>query len=78
MGKGNTYREVPLNAEVRTAVDTWLEQRKQLVAQRNESALFLTRRGTRLATRTIDDVLRRLGQDANLSLSAHTDTRTRV
>ena len=72
MGKGNTYREVPLNAEVRAAVDTWLEQRKKLVAQRNESALFLTRQGTRLATRTIDEVLRRLAQDANLSLSAHT------
>ncbi len=71
MGKGNTYREVPLNAEVRTALDTWLEQRKQLVGQRNELALFLTKRGTRLATRSIDDVVRRIGQEANLSLSAH-------
>src|SRR5712691_5695803 len=50
MGKGNAYREVPLNAEVRAAVDTWLEQRKKLVAHRSESALFLTKRGTRLAT----------------------------
>src|SRR5258708_25045486 len=72
MGKGNTYREVPLNAEVRTALDAWLQQRKQRVSQRNEAALFLTKQGTRLATRTIDDVLRRLAQDANLSLSAHT------
>jgi site-specific recombinase XerD len=71
MGKGNTYREVPLNAEVRTALDAWLEQRKKRVSQRNESALFLTKQGTRLATRTIDDVVRRLGQEANLSLSAH-------
>lgn len=71
MGKGNTYREVPLNAEVRTALDNWLEQRKQRVSQRNELALFLTRRGTRLATRSMDDVVRRLGQEAHLSLSAH-------
>ena len=71
MGKGNTYREVPLNTEVRKALDAWLEQRKQRVSQRNESALFLTKRGSRLATRTIDDVVRRLGQDAHLSLSAH-------
>ncbi len=71
MGKGNTHREVPLNAEVRTALDTWLEQRKQRVSHRNESALFLTKQGTRLATRSIDEVLRRLAQDANLSLSAH-------
>jgi site-specific recombinase XerD len=71
MGKGNTYREVPLNAEVRTALDSWLEQRKKLVSQRNEAALFLTKQGARLATRTIDDVVRRLGQDAGLSLSAH-------
>src|SRR5213080_1439839 len=33
MGKGNTYREVPLNVEVRTTLDAWLEQRKKLVAQ---------------------------------------------
>jgi integrase/recombinase XerC len=71
MGKGNTYREVPLNIEVRTALDAWLQQRKELVAQRSESALFLTKQGTRMATRTIDDVVRRLGQKANLSLSTH-------
>ena len=61
-----------MNAQVRAALDIWLEQRKNLVAQPNEAALFLTKRGTRLATRTIDDVLRRLGQDAHLDLSAHT------
>lgn len=71
MGKGNTYREVPLNAEVRTALDAWLEQRKKQAPEHNESALFLTKQGTRLAIRTIDDVVRRLGQDANLFLSAH-------
>jgi len=71
MGKGNTYREVPLNAEVRTALDAWLQQRQKWVSQRNESALFLTKQGTRLATRTIDDIVRRLGQEAHLSLSAH-------
>jgi site-specific recombinase XerD len=71
MGKGNTYREVPLNAEVRTALDAWLQQRQKLVSQRNESALFLTKQGTRLATRTIDEIVRRLGQESNLSLSAH-------
>ena len=71
MGKGNSYREVPLNAEVRAAVDAWLQQRKKLVSQQNESALFLTKQGTRLAMRSIDDLLRRLAQDANLALSAH-------
>jgi site-specific recombinase XerD len=71
MGKGNTYREVPLNAEVRTALETWLEQRKKQVAPHNEAAQFLTKQGTRLAIRTIDDVVRRLGQDANIPLSAH-------
>ena len=60
-----------MNAEVRTALDAWLEQRQKRVSQRNESAFFLTKQGTRLATRTIDDVVRRLGQEANLSLSVH-------
>jgi site-specific recombinase XerD len=71
MGKGNTYREIPLNAEVQATLDAWLQQRKQKVSQRNESALFLTKQGTRLATRSIDDVVRRLGQEAHLSLSVH-------
>src|SRR5205823_9456339 len=53
MGKGNTYREVPLNAEVRAALDAWLAQRKKRASQRSESALFITKQGTRLAMRSI-------------------------
>ncbi len=37
-----------------------------------EPALFLNPRGQRLSTRTIDLVLRRLGQAAQIRLSAHT------
>ena len=61
-----------------TALDAWLQQRQKLVSQRNESALFLTKQGTRLATRTVDDVVRRLGQEANLLLSAHILRHTRL
>src|SRR6266704_1107025 len=59
-GQGQYYLEVPLNAEVRTALDAWLEQRKQRVSQRNEATLFLTKQGTRLATRSIDDFIHHL------------------
>jgi len=69
-GKGDEYREVPLNALARQALEEWLTERKQLaeVAQR---AVFLARAGSRLSKRSVDDVVRRVGKDAGLTLSPH-------
>jgi site-specific recombinase XerD len=69
-GKGDAYREVPLNALVRQVLDEWLTERKQLSAQ-GERALFVGRGGRRLAKRSVDDVVRGLGKDAGVKLSAH-------
>jgi len=78
-GKGDAYREVPLNAEVRAAVDEWLRFRAgqlALLAAKggpvDKGALWLSRTGDRLSARSIDLVLRRLGKEAGLQLSAHT------
>jgi site-specific recombinase XerD len=70
-GKGETYREVPLNAEVRKALKDWLKERSKRFPKLSDSALFLSTKGRRLSTRAIDLVLRQLGRDANLELSAH-------
>jgi integrase/recombinase XerC len=69
-GKGDTYREVPLNALVRQVLEEWLEQRPQLAGER-ERALFVGRGGRRLSKRSVDDVVRGLGKDAGVKLSAH-------
>ena len=72
MGKGNRYREVPLNASVRLSLQGWLDDRRTQFPDTPESAVFLTRRGTRCSMRSVDFVIRKIAQDAGLTLSAHT------
>lgn len=71
-GKGDAYREVPLNAEARAALDVWMPVRRTQLEDREERALFVSRKGARLSTRAIDLVIRALARDADLALSAHT------
>lgn len=72
-GKGDSYREVVLNSEVREALSGWLAERKGWPGSEEKAALFLSRRGGRLSTRAVDLVVRKLGVEANLErpLSAH-------
>jgi site-specific recombinase XerD len=72
MGKGGGYREVALNVDVRTALDVWLHERTAAGEARGQCALFLSRQGQRLSTRAVDLIIRRLGTQAGLVLSAHT------
>ncbi|MDN5762434.1 MAG: tyrosine-type recombinase/integrase [Microlunatus sp.] len=70
-GKGERYRQVPLNAEARDTLEAWLTARAAL-PRPDEAALFLSLRGDRLSVRAIDHAVRRLGRQADLTLSAHT------
>jgi integrase/recombinase XerC len=69
-GKGDAYREVPLNALVRQVLEEWLVDRKPKAVD-GERALFVGRSGRRLSKRSVDDVVRGVGKDAGVSLSAH-------
>ncbi len=69
-GKGDAYREVPLNALVRQVLEEWRAER-QARAGEGERALFVGRGGRRLSKRSVDDVVRGLGEDAGVKLSAH-------
>ncbi|MDQ6783075.1 MAG: tyrosine-type recombinase/integrase [Actinomycetota bacterium] len=78
-GKGDAYREVPLNSACRKALDEWTAARSELLASRDDedpraevAALWLSRAGARISARAVDLVLRRLATDAHLQLSAHT------
>jgi len=68
-GKGDMYREIPLNAEARKAMQVWLNTRSKAA---EDAALFLNRRCRRLSTRGIHNVVHGLGCQAGLQLSAHT------
>jgi len=69
-GKGDSYREVPLNALVRQVLEEWLTERKTRAGD-GERAVFVGRSGRRLSKRSVDDVVRTLGKDAGVALSAH-------
>lgn len=70
-GKGDTYREVPLNAEVREVLKVWLKERAKSFSHTLDPAFFLNLKGKRLSPRAIDLIIRRIGADAHLELSAH-------
>ncbi len=61
-GKGERYRQVPVTAEARTGLDTWPAARRKLPGA-DGPALFLS---------LVDLAVRRLGREADVSLSAHT------
>lgn len=71
-GKGDAYREVALNAEVRGALEKWLAERKEYPGS-DGTALFLNVKGGRLTSRAVDMVVRRFGGEAAIEkpVSAH-------
>src|SRR5205814_572283 len=50
-GKGDKYREVPLNAEVRKILKDWLKERNTRFPQTSDQAVFLYLSGKRLPAR---------------------------
>lgn len=62
LGKGNKQRTTPIGALALTALQDWLREREQFCAVHagaDRHALFLSRRGTRLANRSVQDLVRR-------------------
>lgn len=70
-GKGDTCREIPLNTEVREALRIWFKERCKRFSQTSDPAAFLNSKGKRLSARSIDLIIRHIGVDAHLELSAH-------
>jgi Site-specific recombinase XerD len=72
-GKGDKYREVPLNSAVCQAIREWLVERKHKYAGRAISkALFLNPQGKPLSSNSVYGIIRKLGEDCGLELSPHT------
>jgi len=55
---------------VRQVLEDWIRERAKRVPD-GERAFFLGRGGRRLSKRSVDDVVRGLGNDAGVTLSAH-------
>ncbi|MES9904895.1 MAG: tyrosine recombinase XerC [Sedimenticola sp.] len=71
-GKGRKTRQLPVGGKARQAIAAWEQVRGEL-AQANEPALFVSRRGRRISPRTVQQRLRRwaLKQGANLAIHPH-------
>ncbi len=71
-GKGDKYREVPLNSKVCEALQGWLDERQEKFTGRVKSkSFFLNAQGKKLLPGGIDLIVRKLGNDSGISLSAH-------
>ena len=71
-GKGDRYREIPLNEVARDAVRDWiLERNKRLTNSGIDDALFLNPQGARMSATSLDRIVRKVGTACGINLSAH-------
>ena len=71
-GKGLKEREIPLNAAARRAISAYLNYRE---SYRPDDFLFLSKRGTSVSVRTLQEIISNLAKKANIKrikTSAHT------
>jgi integrase/recombinase XerC len=68
IGKGNKTRVVPVGSHALRALEAWLSVRESL-PRRNDSALFLNRRGEAISPRTVQTRLKAWG--IKLGLPGH-------
>lgn len=69
-GKGNKTRIVPVGSKAQAAVRAWLQRRTEIAAP-GETAIFVTRRGGRIAHRSIEARLAYWGQRRGLNRRVH-------
>ena len=69
-GKGDRYREVPLNKKVREALISWLGERRQKFDESSgDEPLFLNPQGQRMSSTSLDRIVRKIGEAVGLDLS---------
>lgn len=70
IGKGNKTRVVPVGRHALEALKAWMLIRASM-AKKEEEAIFVTQRGTRIACRTVQARLKRWGMQQGASTSIH-------
>ncbi len=73
-GKGKKERVVPFGESVAAALAHYLPQRAALLGKRSSAALLLNRRGTRLTTRSVGRIVKRIAVARGLSPDVHPHT----
>ncbi|WP_432455459.1 tyrosine recombinase XerC [Agarivorans sp. QJM3NY_29] len=70
-GKGNKQRLVPFGSKAEQALKQWLRQRRLLVMDEEEPALFVSVRQQRIGHRTVQKRLQHWAQQMQLSSTLH-------
>jgi len=68
LGKGNKRRSLHLDEEMNTILTQWLAVRKRFQNHDTSSALFISKKGNRLAIRTIEDNFKKILNILNINL----------
>lgn len=75
-GKGNRQNILPIKNEMENILTEWLAVRNNFLNSDQDNALFISKKGHRLAIRTMEDNFKKLVQKANLNtrfnVSCHT------
>ena len=69
-GKGEKQRRLPFGNKAKDALDSWLKQRSA-VARENETALFVSNRGTRLSNSSIQKRLKKMALTQGLNTNVY-------
>ena len=67
-GKGNKQRSLHLDDEMMAILTQWIALRKQFLNQDTSNALFISKKGNRLAIRTMEDNFKKIIQSLNLNV----------
>jgi integrase/recombinase XerC len=73
-GKGKKERVVPFGDSVQAALVSYMPKRAELLGKRNSPALLLNARGTRLTTRSVGRIVKRIAVARGLSPDLHPHT----
>ena len=69
-GKGQKQRRLPFGGKAKTAIYNWLKQR-DILANENEIALFISRRGSRLSNSSIQKRLKKMALEQGLNTNIY-------
>lgn len=67
-GKGNKQRSLYLDDEMMAILTRWIAVRKQFLNQDTSNALFISKKGNRLAIRTMEDNFKKIIKKLNLNV----------
>lgn len=71
LGKGNKSRMLPVGSQALAALNNWLPQRKNLLKDESEQAVFISQKGSRITHRAVQLRLQQLSVKQGMDTPVH-------